>query len=296
MRLLVFTATYDGGMRAECRRAVLSQQTSHEWEWIIDTDDPFPTPDHRNVLAKYKRARQRALDGGFDALVTVEHDNVLPINALELLAGTVRLEGQAVGVVYAPYVLRHSAYVLSTWQYCGPNNLGMPLGLYPEELAGYRKAGVGRISGCGWGCTLIWRSTLKRVPFHDGNGQNPPGDLVFAKDCLQAGVMAVGRFDCPVGHYTDEGRLLRPYDKAPILAQVRALQDVTVLVGGHSLAMSAGRQYACTHQEAYDLERAGYVRILPPEPMDEPDEVERAILTPDAETAVSPVQRKRRKQ
>jgi hypothetical protein len=108
--------------------------------------------------------------------------------------------------------------------------------------------------------------------------------------------MAVGRFDCPVGHYTDEGRLLMPYDKTPTLATVEARQNVTVLVDGQPLAMIVGRKYACTHREAYELERAGYVRILAPEPMDEPAEIELAILTPDVETAVSPVQRKRRKQ
>lgn len=293
MKLLVYTPTFGGGLRAECRASVAAQETAHEWEWIIDDADPFPTPDHRNVLAKYKRARERALAGGFDALVTVEHDNVLPSKALDLLAGTVGAD-----VVYAPYVLRHNAAVLNTWQYIGNHALGMPLGLYPHELERYRKEGVGRVAGCGWGCTLIRRSVLERIPFHDGNGVNPPGDIQFAMDCLRAGVVAYGRFDCPVGHYTEKGQLLMPYEDTHIMSRVEALVDVTALVSGQPLVMVAGMRYSVPREEAWELARAGYVRIrqTEPETTTTPPEIERAILTPDAETAVSPVQRKRRKQ
>lgn len=287
MRLLVYTPTFGDGLRPECRASVEAQVTSHEWEWVVDGDDPFPAPDHRNVLAKYQRARRRVLEGDYDALVTVEHDMVLPPNALELLAGTTEA-----GVVYAPYVLRHGSFTLNTWQYAGVNNLGMPLTLYPQELAEYRKRGVGRICGCGWGCTLIWRWVLHNVPFHDGNGTNPPGDIQFAVDCLHAGVVSYGRFDAPCGHFDDEGRLLMPYDDTPIMARVEALQDVTVLVGGQPLVMRKGFRYSCTRIEAYELSRAGYVFVRLTEPETAP-EIERAVIEAP-EQATLPVQRKRR--
>lgn len=288
MKLLIYTPTYGDRLRPECRASVEAQETQHAWEWIIDDDDPFPAPDHRNVLAKYQRAKTRALAGGFDALVTVEHDMVLPVDAFEKMANT--REGE---VVYAPYVLRHTAYVLNTWQYVNNHNLGMSLSMYPQELKRFAKLGVGRISGCGWGCTLIKRAVLERIPFHDGNGANPPGDIQFAIDCLRAGVVAVGRFDAPCGHFNEEGKLLMTYEDAPELMRVEALQNVTASVGGQSVKMVAGMRYTVNRTDAWELERAGYVRIRPTEP--EPvAEVERAVVEAP-ERAVLPVAKRKRK-
>lgn len=287
MKLLVYTPTHDDAMHPQCRASIEAQQTTHTWQWVIDDDDPLPPPDHRNVLAKYQRAQRKALAEGYDALVTVEHDMVLPPDSLQKLADTPGCE-----VVYAPYVLRHGSYSLNTWQYCGDNNLGMPLTLYPAELARYRAAGVGRICGCGWGCTLIRRSVLARIPFHDGGGTNPPGDIQFAVDCLRAGVISHGRFDAPCGHFDETGRMLMPYEDTPAQARVEAIQDVTVLIGGHSVKMTAGVRYSCTRAEAYDLQRAGYVRIRPTEPDTEP-EIERAVIDPP-EQATAPAQRRKR--
>jgi hypothetical protein len=287
MKILVYTPTYDDALHPQCRASIEAQQTTHEWEWVIDADDPFPPPDHRNVLAKYQRAQRLALAGGYDALVTVEHDMVLPPDALQKLADTT-----GAGVVYAPYVLRHGNYSLSTWQYCGENSLGMSLTLYPRELARYRQAGVGRISGCGWGCTLIHRNVLERIPLHSGNGSNPTGDIQFAMDCLRAGVIAYGRFDIPCGHFNTEGQLLMPYDDTTTMMRVEALEDVTVFIDGKPMRLTAGMRYTVTMAEAYDLERAGYVRIRPTEPEPEPA-VERAVIE-SPEQATVPAQRRKR--
>jgi len=289
MKLLLYTPTFGAGPRAECRTSVEAQATTHTWEWVLDTGDPFPAPDHRNVLAKYKRARQMALDGGYDALVTVEHDMVLPPDALEKLASTAQA-----GVVYAPYVLRHGALVLNTWQYIGTQGLGMPLGLYPHELNRYREAGVGRICGCGWGCTLIWRSVLERVPFHDGAGSNPPGDIQFAMDCLRAGVVAMGRFDAPCGHFDEEGRLLMPYDDSPPMLRIEALEVANVFIDGRSVQLYPGMRYSVTQAEAWNIVRAGLavVRQTEPETETAPPKIERAVLEAP-EQAVAPPQRRR---
>ena len=287
MRILVYTPSYAGGMRPESAASLQAQQTEHDWEWIVDESDPFPTPDHRNVLAKYKRARKIVLDQGYDALLTFEHDMLLPPDAIQKMA----LPMDA-GAVYAPYVLRHGSHVLNTWQRQGTNNLGMSLTLYPQELKRYIKAGYGPVCGCGWGFTLIYRDTLERIPFHDGNGANPPGDIQFAIDCLRGGVMAMGRFDVPCGHYNELGRLLMPYDDAPPQARVLALFTMNVQIGNDSVRILEGIRYTMTRDQAYELERAGYVRVLPVEPDQAP---EHAIIEPP-EQAVAPAQRKRRKE
>ena len=47
-------------------------------DWVVSKDNPYPVPDHRNVLAQYRVARERCISEGYDALLTVEHDMVLP--------------------------------------------------------------------------------------------------------------------------------------------------------------------------------------------------------------------------
>jgi len=227
------------------------QQFSGEWEWVIDDDDPFPPPDHRNVLAKYQRARRRALDEGFDGLVTVEHDMVLPVDALEKLAAT------DAPVVFGTYALRHGSHVLNTWRYENRRNFGMSLSLYPHELRILRRAKVGRVSGVGWGCTLIRRDVLERAPFVD-DGQCMAGDMPFAQWCLAEDVLMLARFDLECGHVED-GKILMPYETTDLVA-VEPLQRVNVLIDGGVVTLEIGQEIALPAFMVHDLERAGYVR------------------------------------
>jgi hypothetical protein len=83
-----------------------------------------------------------------------------------------------------------------------------------------------------------------------------------------------------------------PYEDAPLMARVEELQDVKVLVGGEPLVIRRGFRYSCTRVEAYELARAGYVRVRPTEP-DTAPEIEGAVME-TGEQATLPVQRKRR--
>ena len=279
MRLLVYTPAYAGGPLAECRGSVLGQRYDDRWEWVVDDDDPFPTPDHRNVLAKYQRARAKALAEGFDALVTVEHDMVLPVDALEKLSET------AAPVVFGTYTLRHGSHVLNTWRYENRRNFGMSLSLYPHELRILRRAGVGRVSGVGWGCTLIRRDVLERAPFVD-DGQCMAGDLPFASWCLAEDVLMLARFDVECGHVED-GKILMPYETTD-LVKVEPLQRVRVLVDGATVTLEVGEALELPAFMVADLERAGYVRRVAVE-------VERAVDDmAGVERAVSAVQKRKR--
>ena len=254
--LLVYTPTYAGGLRDECRASVLAQDYTGRWEWVIDEDDPFPPPDHRNVLAKYQRARLAVLAGDYHALVTVEHDMVLPPDALT------KLDATAADVVYGTYVLRHGTYVLNTWQYIGGQNLGQSLTFYPDELASYRQAGQGRVAGIGWGCTLIRRKVLEGVKFRDAGGENPAGDVAFAIDVQRAGWLAVARFDVACGHM-DGDTQLHPWEIGRDgMIEVDALQSLNVLVAGAVVRLLAGQRYVLPAADAHELARAGYVRIV----------------------------------
>ena len=165
MRVLAYTATWlekgEPVMRPECRASVESQVFDGELVWEVGLENPWPYPTHKNVLAQYQHARLLALAGGYDALWTVEHDMVPPADALQKMSYT------PAGVVYGVYLLRHGSWVLNAWEYVGERNLGESLTLYPGKVAAARKQGSVRVSGCGWGCTLIHRPVLERVEFHD---------------------------------------------------------------------------------------------------------------------------------
>lgn len=277
MKVLAFTPTYEvkgvEQLRPETRAAMESLRVPAgvELRWVIGRENLFPFPTHRNVLAQYRRAREMALAEGYDALWTVEHDMVVPPDAVEKLAGT------AADVVYGVYLLRHGSWVLNAWEYIGEVNLGASLSIRPAAMAAAMEKGWARVCGCGWGCTWIARRVLERFEFHDDGGDNPAGDLAFAKDCIRNGVVCVARMDVACDHLDGELRL-RPFGGAVSdLVRVKAVKDV-VAPGG--MALARGREYELPRGVASELARAGYVAQV------EEEALETAAMEPAPERAV----------
>lgn len=289
--VLIYTPTWqreDGSYAIHplCEASINAQRDSFDGKvhWCIGLENPYPIGQHRNVLAQYLKAQQILLaDDYYDALLTVEHDNVMTRpDTLQLMWDT---PGD---VIYAPYQLRHGAFVLNTWQYINDVNLGMPLNNYPEELARYKAAGVGRICGCGMGCTLFRRHALEQLQFRGGGGEQWAPDIPFAEDALRAHLVSMGRFDCPVDHWDGNVRLeaYATVEKMPFLA----VETVNALAAGEYVSLVAGQVYELTPPVASDLSQAGYIRSLPavaPGP-------ETASVQPGAEQAVLPKARRRR--
>jgi hypothetical protein len=280
MTILVFTPTIDDQLRPETGASIAAQKTDMPFVWEVSDHNPYPGEKAMNVVAQYQRGREMALAGGFDAMLTVEHDMVIPPDAIEKLYGT------DAPVVYGVYTLRHGMKVLNTWQYQGDKNLGMSLSLYPAELRAYRKQGWGQVSGVGWGCTLIRREVLERLPVRRGDGD--AGDLAFATDCLHLGIRMIARFDVPCDHIEPDGNILRPYEHGGTVSRVLALQDVVAPSGNGSLPMKKGRYYSLPDHIADELRRGGYVKITNGEDtQEEPGEVEQPDITA-REMAVDP--------
>lgn len=254
MVILVFTPTYADGPRPETIRSVSRQQTTleitHEVSWL---DNPLPGRRMENVIAQYQKAWRMALAGGYDALLTVEHDMVLPPNAVEKLMGT------DAPVVYGVYMLRHGIPTLSAWQYINNKSLGMSLSLYPNEVRKGRQQGWLEVCGVGWGCTLIRREVLEKVTVRS-TGASDAGDMAFATDCVRGGIRQIARFDVPCEHIMPDGTVLHPY-RGGIVARVLALQTLNARVGRESMPMKQGRYYTIPPEDAYELQRAGYVKI-----------------------------------
>lgn len=268
-RLLVYTATFGEGPRPETVASVAAQEFDGELVHEISYHNPFPgLRNMANVVAQYQRARQMALDDGYDALLTVEHDMELPAGMVQALWDT---PGD---VVYGLYMLRHGTNVISLWRHEGPKNLGMSMSFYPAEFRRYRQAGYGPVSGVGWGCTLIRRNVLSAIQVRELPGD--AGDIPFAQDCLRAGYKILGRFDRACRHYHEGVWLEVGMDHAASTHRVLALADVTVSVNGQPRPLKQGHYYSLPAELAGDLTRAGYVRVTLPEPDPAPAVVEQA--------------------
>lgn len=260
IHVLIFTPTYGGLLRDETIASVVAQQTIHWLTWEIGRVNPYPIRDAqgkplrdmRNVLAQYSYARDLCLSGPYDAMVTVEHDMVIPPHAIQTLCDT------PAPVVYGTYLLRHQDPRINAWQYIGERGLGMSLDRYPAELRNLEMAGVGRVSGVGFGCTLIRRQALEAIPFRaNGNGHAP--DMPFALDCVRQGVTQLARFDVKCGH-VHEGEILE-IDKNGPTVKVTVLLPVNILLDGSGVSLAEGDEVEMPPKQANQLATLGYVKL-----------------------------------
>jgi hypothetical protein len=280
MTLLVFTPTIGDGPHSETLRSV-GQQSYTDYVHEVSYHNPYSGEKNRNVVAQYQRAFEMARAGGYEALLTVEHDMVLPPDALEKLVAT------DAPVVFGVYMLRHGTHTLSAWQYISKTNMGMSLSLYPDELKKAWKQGWWEVSGVGWGCTLIRRNVFETITPRQNDGD--AGDLAFAADCMRAGHKLIARFDVPCLHIEPSGNVLDPRDYGGMVIRVLALQTFVAGVGnGQSMPMKKDRYYTVSPTVGYDLQRAGYVKITNmPESGEEFGEVDQPDITA-REMAVNP--------
>jgi hypothetical protein len=205
--LLIYTPTWldDNGQEAvhpQVRAMIEAQRPAGVcWEWQVDVHNPFPVtkpdgrPEYRNVLAKYQRIRETFLAGTWDALLTIEHDNLLPDeDAVQRLVET---PGD---IVYAPYLFR-SKHMMNI---CRPRNKYEKitwLDKHPDELTRAREAVIWPCSGVGFGCTLIYRKVLQQTAFKPNSDANACPDVHFADKCVREGFQANARMDVPVKHW-----------------------------------------------------------------------------------------------
>lgn len=281
--LLVFTPTYAGLLRPETVESVKAQEFDGTLTHEISDYNPYPgNRNMANVLAQYQRARQMALDGGYDGLLTVEHDMRIPPDAAQTLWD------DGAEVVYGLYILRHGANVLNAWRYEGTNGMGMSLSLYPADLREARKHKAIRVSGVGFGCTLIRRKTLESIPFRGVENSGP--DMPFAVDCLKRGITMIARMDVHCDHY-HEGNWLTVSNEGNPIARFLPAVDMNVNVNGSSVALRKDVYASLPTAVASELQRAGYGRIT----NDAGSEGRETAVTEAHETATAPAQKPKRK-
>jgi len=170
-----------------------------------------------NVCEKYQWARRVALDGGYDALLTVEADMIVPEHTLA------RLSQVDADVAYGLYASRHGRT-----QWVCATELGKMTAQWLSQDHYRAKQAWGQViesGGVGMGCTFIRRRVLEAIPF-----RREPGllanDWYFALDVREAGYRQVHDLGVVCGHITGKPspRIIWPDVTARNLVRVEYME------------------------------------------------------------------------
>ena len=224
MKVLIGVATFPVTaetpyeVRAETREsidALMWVDDGHEATLVhYGNDDPAKAPTD-NLTDKHNRMRAAALDFGYDALLTVEADVIIPPDALAQLAAV------DADVVYGTYASRTNPMVLTMPTINGYK--GRSISADPEQWRD-KFGTVIPCEGVGFGCTLIRRNVLEAVEFRrDVSSQMRrkfDDDWTFALDVKAAGFKSAAHLGVLCGHIQRNG-LVRWVDAdAPTFVRV----------------------------------------------------------------------------
>lgn len=208
MRVLIGCPTYR--LEPETVAAIFHQTWGGSHDVLFTRDNPLAHP-KRDHVYNFQKLRKAALDGGYDALLTVESDIIPPADALE------RLLVVDSPLVFGAYMLRRGAPCLNICRYL-PDQKGPDesLSRYPKIL----NQSWGRVipcSGIGLGCTLIRRNVLEAIDFRY-HECGPHCDWNWVQDCLKAGYRMMAHLGVLCGHKKPTGEILypRPDGKADV--------------------------------------------------------------------------------
>lgn len=169
---------------------------------LIGGDDPETPVD--NITRKYNAARDMVLQNGYDALMTVESDVIVPKDALKRLAAV------DADVAYGLYVWRGG------WPFWNAYSMlkKRTARSISRDLEQAREAWgkVIEVKGVGTGCTLIHRRVLEAFPFRKADYMNYCCDWTLALDCQEAGFVQKNDLNVICGHIEKEpiSRVLWP--------------------------------------------------------------------------------------
>lgn len=166
MRILIYTPRHPKyGIRTQTLDAirVLRQFTKHQTTWTMDSGTHVHPHPYQNITANYNWARQKALNEGYDALLTIEADMIPPPETIDLLADA------PADVVYGLYIFRQGKQ-WSAYQRLGL--FGARSYSMDPDLARESWGKTIEVGGLGMGCTLIHRRVLERIPFRLYEGKD----------------------------------------------------------------------------------------------------------------------------
>jgi hypothetical protein len=203
-RIMVYIPLNPTHPRIEARtlQSVMAIDWDTPFEVVLGREDRAEIPDtpgkYASLTAKYNQAATLALSGGYDSLLTIEADMVIPAMALR------RMTLVNADVVYGLYCSRRPGRRQGSdrWLIFSDVNINPFTVKKLAADAGMRKQIWGEVvesQGIGLGCTLINRQVLEQIPFRCPDPE-VSCDWYFAYDCQRTGFTQA--HDCGVvcGH------------------------------------------------------------------------------------------------
>lgn len=258
-RVLIFMPTYEeGGIIQAFPESVESfydLDVPEGWkaDWVIGLDNPYGREGrHKNTLHQYQQIQRRVLDEGYDALVTFEHDMLVPKD------GLVKLLEVDAPIVYGLYMLRHGAHCVNAFLYIEKNpSFSRSFTYLPKLYAKAERDGMARVTGVGMGFTLFRRKVLELFNFRATEKSYPP-DWAIAYDSAKYGLKQICRFDVKCGHIGTDGRAIYPrlagYEN---MAEVKVLQQFY-----YKQPYKPGTIAKVPDEKLDDFLRAGFVELI----------------------------------
>jgi hypothetical protein len=207
MKILVYTPLHPAyGIRKLSLESIMALKLAKGTLTFAFERSPMPLSrmDFHDILAKYLGARRMVLEGHYDALLTVEADVVVPELALERL---IELNADVAYGLYCSRRIPHTWLIFTDVSEREATRLPRK---YRELYFGSAVTTV----GMGFGCTLIHRNALEKIPFRI----QPSGcscDWFFALDCQEQGLLQVTDLGVVCGHYLNEHEVIYPDPKFP---------------------------------------------------------------------------------
>ena len=205
MTVLAFTPLAPKGHNYVASRASIRAMRG---EFTVATSKA-PTGDYpgieeklARILEAYQSGRRKCLAGEYTALLTVESDVIIPVDALEKLLTV------DAGIVYGLYCLRSSGE--HEWNLHRPGQKGGPYlnkSYSRNELASSFLGQILPVGGLGQGCCLIRREVLEQIGFRwDPLMPYMAPDWGLAVDATSAGITQMGHAGVVCGHIMHEGQ------------------------------------------------------------------------------------------
>lgn len=226
-RILVVTPMHPAyGIRERARKSIQAAIENYDGpvDWVIGKgDNPYINP-YQNITYQHNKARQMVLASGYDFLLSIEADMIVPP---DIIAGLIAAEAD---IAYGLYMSRHKPL---RWLAFKELDLWGGASISLDHTGEDVRAAWGKIidvAGVGMGCTLIKADVLKRLRFrlHDGThswiqdeyaedfrrmGINPYGDYkrmvcddyLLALDAQHYGLSQRANMNLVCGHISEGG-------------------------------------------------------------------------------------------
>lgn len=196
MKVLLYCPLYPKSPRIYARslQSIFTQDFRFPIEMTFGKNDGA-TVGITDLVDKHNRARQWALDGGYDVLFVVEADNILPYDALSRLAAI------DTDVAYGLYCSRHGKH-----QWLAFSELREKTGRSIDRNRRWCAANWGKVietKGVGMGCTLIRRRALEAIEFRVNGAM--ADDWYFSLDCQEKGFSQHHDLGVVCGHVLRDG-------------------------------------------------------------------------------------------